>query len=130
MKKPLLHIKKSKTGMGLFAGHDIPKNTKIIEYIGEKVSAEEADRRGGQYLFEINSKWTIDGSTRANKARYINHECKQGNCDALNVRDHIFIYAYRNIKEGEELTYNYGEEFFNDYIKPKGCLCRKCVPNE
>ncbi len=130
MKKPLLHIKKSRTGMGLFAGHDIPKGTKIIEYVGEIISDEEAQKRGGQYLFEINSKWTIDGSTRANKARYINHQCGQGNCDAMNVRDHIFIYAFRNIKEGEELTYNYGEEFFEEHIKPKGCKCRKCIPED
>ena len=46
----------------------------------------------------------------------------------MNVRDHIFIYAFKNIKEGEELTYNYGEEFFDEHIKPKGCKCRKCVP--
>ena len=114
--------------MGLFAGHDIPKGIKIIEYIGEKIPVEEADRRGGQYLFEINEKFTIDGSTRANKARYINHECKKGNCEAVNVRDHIFIYTRRNVKEGEELTYDYGDEFFQEHIKPKGCLCRKCSP--
>jgi SET domain-containing protein len=128
MKKPLVHIKKSKTGMGLFAGHDIKKGTKIIEYIGEIITPEEADKRGGQYLFEVNSKKTIDGSPRYNKARYINHECGQGNCDAIDVRGHIFIYAYRNLKEGEELTYNYGSEFFEEHIKPKGCLCRKCKP--
>jgi len=129
MKKPLVHIKKSKTGMGLFAGQDIPKGTKIVEYIGEKIPTKDADDRGGQYLFEINERWTIDGSPRYNKARYINHECGQGNCDALNVRDHIFIYAYRSIKSGDELTYNYGPEFFEEYIKPKGCKCRKCSPD-
>lgn len=129
MKKPLVHVKKSKTGFGLFAGQNIPKDTKIIEYIGEKISDAEAQKRGGQYLFEINEKWTIDGSPRYNKARYINHECKQGNCDAINVRDHIFIYAFRDITKGEELTYNYGDEFFEEHIKPKGCKCRKCDSN-
>ena len=123
-----LDVKKSKTGLGLFAGEPIPKGARVIEYIGEKISDEEAQKRGGQYLFEINSKWTIDGSPRYNKARYINHQCGQGNCDALNVRDHIFIYAFRNIKAGEELTYNYGEEFFEEHIKPKGCKCLNCNP--
>lgn len=113
--------------MGLFAGQPIKKGTKIIEYVGEKIPTAEADERGGQYLFEINTKWTIDGSPRYNKARYINHQCNQGNCDAMNVRDHIFIFAYRDIAMGEELTYNYGDEFFQEHIKPKGCKCAVCA---
>ena len=60
-----LDVKKSIAGLGLFAGEAIKKGTKVIEYIGDKVTADEANRRGGMYLFEINSRWTIDSPFRA-----------------------------------------------------------------
>lgn len=125
-----LDVKKSAAGLGLFAGEQIKKGAKIIEYVGEKISAEEANKRGGKYLFEINSKWTIDGTTRKNTARYINHACgKAANCEAENRGGRIFILAKKNIEQGEELTYDYGSEYFDEHIKPHGCRCVECKPS-
>ena len=76
------------------------------------------------YLFDLDEKITIDGSARSNLARYINHSCKP-NCEAVHYTDanEIGIEAKRKIKAGEELTYDYGKDHFNEYIKPYGCKC-------
>jgi uncharacterized protein len=121
----VLAVKRSVSGLGLFALKPIYKGDFIIEYRGQKMSGEEAERRGGKYLFDINDKWTVDGKSRKNKARYINHSCRP-NCEADIKQGRIAIFAMKNIKEGEELTYHYGKEYFDDYIKPNGCRCRKC----
>ena len=121
-----LDVKRSSAGLGLFAGEPIKKGAKVIEYIGEKITADEANRRGGKYLFEINSKWTIDGTNRKNIARYVNHACgSAANCEAEVKNGRIFILAKKNIATGEELTYDYGEEYFDEHIKPFGCRCAK-----
>jgi uncharacterized protein len=123
-----LATKKSKSGLGLFAGEAIPKGKKIIEYIGEKITANEADRRGGMYLFELNSRWTIDGKDRKNTARYINHACgSAANCEAEVTSGRIWISSKKNIAAGEELSYDYGKEMFDEFIKPHGCVCAKCT---
>lgn len=119
-------VKRGLNGLGLYANTDIPKKKKFLEYVGEIISAEEADNRGGRYLFEVSKKWTVDGKSRDNIARYINHSCKP-NCETEIDGKRIFVYSLRNIKKGEELTYNYGKEYFNEYIKPKGCRCEKCA---
>lgn len=125
-----LEKKKSKAGIGLFAAEPIKKGAKIIEYTGEKITAAEADRRGGMYLFELNSKWTIDGKDRKNTARYINHACKgAANCEADVRGGKIWISALKNIKPGDELFYDYGVEMFDEFIKPIGCRCVKCKPD-
>lgn len=131
MKKPALNlkVKKAATGLGLFTMEPIAKGTKIIEYTGEKITVDEANRRGGMYLFELNSKWLIDGKTRDNTARYINHACKSAaNCEIDIKAGHIWVIARKNIKEGEELSYDYGKEMFDTYIKPHGCKCARCKP--
>lgn len=114
-------------GLGLFTTAPIARGTFVIEYTGGLLRAKEADERGGQYLFEINRAWTIDGSSRANLARYINHSCRP-NCESdTNSRTKkITITAIKNIAPGEELTYDYGKEFWKEYIEPKGCRCLKC----
>ncbi len=119
-------IKKSSAGLGLFAMEDIPKDKFIIEYFGKILSVDAADKKGGRYLFEINSKKVIDGTPRRNIARYINHSCRP-NCETNIVKGKIYIYSRRKIKEGEELNYDYGREYFNDQIKPFGCRCLKCL---
>ena len=131
MKKSTLNlkVKKSATGLGLFALEPIAKGTRVIEYTGEKINLDEANRRGGMYLFEINSKWFIDGKGRENLARYINHTCgSAANCTVDVKAGRIWIVARKNIKEGEELNYDYGKDMFNAYIKPHGCKCAKCKP--
>jgi SET domain-containing protein len=118
-------VKKSSAGLGLFARDLIKKGDRIIEYVGEKITTEEANKRGGKYLFELNSRWTIDGSSRKNTARYVNHACDP-NCEAEIRNGKIFIFAKKNIQPGEELTYNYGEEYVDEHIKPYGCRCASC----
>ena len=97
-------------GKGLFAAQDINKGTRIIQYIGARISKEESMRRlaeGNAYLFEFTERYDIDGKTLKNKARYINHSCDP-NCETLQTQRAIWIIAVRDIKAGEELTYNYG----------------------
>lgn len=117
-----LLVKKSFAGLGLFAGQDIPANVRIIEYVGERISVDEANRRGGRYLFEVTDKITIDGKGRDNLARYINHACSP-NGEMQNHNNRIFYYSNRPIKAGEELTWNYGAEYFDELIAPIGCKC-------
>jgi|ERR1043165_6811784 SET domain-containing protein len=122
-----LKVKKAAYGLGLFAMEPIPKGIRIIEYTGEKITVDEANRRGGMYLFEITSKWYIDGKGRQNTARYINHACRgAANCDIEIKGGRIWVFAKKNIEAGEELAYDYGKEMFNAYIKPHGCRCAKC----
>lgn len=118
-------VKRSSSGLGLFACKDIPKKTHIIEYIGPYLTKKEADEKGGQYLFEVTRNKTIDGSIRKNIARYINHSCSP-NAEAKITKSRVFIFAKQNIPSGSEITYDYGKEFFNTHIKPKGCRCIKC----
>jgi uncharacterized protein len=96
-------------GKGLFAAQNIKKGTRIIQYIGQRISKEETAERldqGNQYIFTFNDRYDIDGKTLKNKARYINHSCDP-NCDILLTQRTIWIVAKRDIKEGEELSYNY-----------------------
>ncbi|MCX6714023.1 MAG: SET domain-containing protein [Candidatus Vogelbacteria bacterium] len=120
-----LLVKRSKTGLGLFAGEPIKKGTCIIEYIGRVISEKEEYTSNSKYLFGINSKMTIDGRDRANTARYINHSCHP-NADPEIWHKRVFIMAIKNIKPGNEITYDYGKEYWDDHIKPKGCRCTKC----
>ena len=120
-------VKRSSAGLGLFADKEFKKGELIIEYVGEKITEEEANRRGGKYLFELNDNWTIDGKARENTARYINHSCKPNCYPELDEKEeHVHIYAKRAIKPGEECTYNYGKFYFDTEIKPHGCKCAAC----
>jgi SET domain-containing protein len=119
-------IRRTATGLGYFTLQSIPKGTKIIEYTGPLIANEEVEKRTGKYFFGVNTKWSIDGSPRSNTARYINHSCRP-NAEALISGRRVWIYSRRNIKPGEEITYDYGEEYFEDIIKPMGCKCEKCV---
>lgn len=122
-----LLVKRSRTGLGLFAGEPIKKGTCVIEYTGREISEEEAYTSRSKYLFEVSRTKTIDGAVRSNTARYINHSCAP-NCEIEIKKGRVLVMAKKNIKEGEELNYDYDTEYFNDYIKPKGCLCLKCSP--
>lgn len=125
-----LRVMRSRTGLGLFALEPIPKGAFIIEYVGEVISTEEGDRRAAKnkYIFAIDETRDIDGSPRWNLARYINHSCRP-NADAEEINGRIFITAKRNIMLGEEITYDYGKEYFDDFIRPKGCRCAHCAKN-
>ncbi len=112
-------------GLGLYAEEPIKKGEFVIEYIGEMITEEEADKRLGKYLFEISKKWTLDGRGRENTARYINHSCVP-NCEADVRGTRVYIEAIKNIKPGDELTYDYQKEYFDEFLKGK-CLCSKCA---
>ena len=120
-----LRIGKSYAGLGLFAQQPIPRGAFVIEYIGPFLSGKEADAKGGKYLFEVDKDLVVDGTSRKNLARYLNHACKP-NCYAEIDGERIFIYTRRRIGEGEELTYHYGKGYFEDHIKPTGCKCASC----
>lgn len=113
-------------GHGLFASAAIATGDFILEYSGEKIPTPYADTLDSRYLFEIDSRWTIDGATLSNIARYINHSCEP-NCEA-EIRDgHILIFAARDIRQGEEISIDYGEEYFDEFIRPIGCKCARCM---
>lgn len=120
-----IKVGRSRTGLGLFATEDISKGTFIIEYTGSVLNRREADEKGGKYLFETSRNRFIDGSSRTNIARYANHSCDP-NCEIEIKRGKVFLVSSRRIKAGEELTYDYDKEYFEEYIKPVGCLCNKC----
>ena len=136
-------VKKSKVhGTGVFAISNIPKNKKIIQYIGDKVTKLEGDRRsaerikkylnkkneGSVYIFELNKKFDIDGSPLYNKARYINHSCNP-NCEVDIIKNEIWISSIKLIKKGEELNYDYGYPFDKDDFSDHVCKCKakKCI---
>ena len=118
-------VRRTNTGLGLFAAKPIARGKRIIEYHGPLVANEEADRRGGRYFFGVDKKWSIDGSPRSNVARYINHSCKP-NAEALLSGRRVWIWSRKNIKEGDEIVYDYGREYFEGIIEPLGCRCAGC----
>ena len=140
--KQLWKKKKSKVhGLGLFATQDVKKKSQVIEYIGEKVSKREGDKRadkqinkakknhnnGMVYVFELNQRYDIDGDVHYNHARLINHSCDP-NCEVEIVNNRLWISAINNIKKGDELSYNYGYSYDTDYVD-HFCKCGspKCV---
>ena len=119
-------VKRSSAGLGLFAAVAIPKGACIIEYKGRVLAKGEEYTITSQYLFEVNARVTIDGKARSNTARYINHSCR-GNAEPIIYKHCVYIFAKRKILPGEEIVYDYGKEFWKEYIKPKGCKCEKCT---
>lgn len=116
------------TGLGLFATKPIKRSVYIATYRGRRISAEEAARleaRGSRYMFEINSRWTIDGSPRWNLARYFNHSCRP-NAKPVGRNGGIVFVALRRIEPGEEITIDYGKEYLDYFIAEGGCRCNHC----
>ena len=114
-KTPLYKVRNSKIhGRGVFAARRIRKGTKVIEYVGERVSHAEADRRyedkapddNHTFLFIVDGRTVIDAGVDGNEARFINHACDP-NCETVTEQRRIFIYATRTIQQGEELSYDY-----------------------
>src|SRR3982074_1452245 len=122
-------VGRSPTGLGLFAPKPIKKGTKIIRYFGPLLDSKKKkdDAIENKYLFELNDRWTIDGSVRKNIARYINHACKpNAESDVRPRKRKVFIRAIKNIEPGEEINYDYGTDYFKAYLKPIGCKCEAC----
>ena len=125
--KRLLHknvkVKRGAHGLGLFAVGPVKKAEVVAEYWGEIIPEAQMKRSRGKYFFELDGHLAIDGKSRKNVARYINHSCSP-NCEPEEHEGHrVFIVARRNIKPGEEFGYSYGREYWDTYIKPIGCCC-------
>jgi len=143
------YIEVQKSGIhrnGVFAKTDIPKGTMVIEYIGRKITKGESDvlleytqnnynrdpeNHAGTYVFDLDDEWDLDGDTPENDAKFINHSCEP-NC-ACDIREgHVWINALRDIKKGEEITYNYcfeiNEDDPYDFMEhPCKCGSKRCV---
>lgn len=126
-------------GRGVYATRDIAADERIIEYVGELINKEESGKRGTEqhersvkdgdaavYIFNLTDKYDLDGNVPWNTARLINHSCEP-NCEAWMTGKRIFIHALRDIKEGEELTFDYG--FDVECYEDHPCLCGRdaCV---
>ncbi len=120
-----LIVKRSSAGLGLFVTRPFQRGKHVIEYVGRTISEAEAYTSRSKYLFEVNAKKTIDGKPRINLAGYINHSCRP-NCEPTITKGRIYIKTIKNIRVGDEITYNYGKEYFDVHFKPKGCWCVKC----
>jgi hypothetical protein len=122
-------VGRSRTGLGLFATKPIKKGAKIVRYFGPLLDSKKKkdDAIENKYLFELNNRWTIDGSVRKNIARYINHACKpNAESDVKPRKRKVVIRAIKNISPGEEINYDYGTDYFKAYLKPIGCKCDAC----
>ena len=137
---PLFETRRSTIhGLGVFALRRIRKGTRVIEYVGERVSHAEADRRYSRVhensphtmLFSVDGGLVIDATRRGSAARWINH-CCQPNCEIEEQDSRIFIEARRDIRLGEELTYDYNLQIGEPHTKTEkrahACFCgaRRC----
>jgi SET domain-containing protein len=114
-RQPPIEVRESALhGQGVFATRRISKGTRVIEYLGERVSHAEADRRyegkdahdAHTFLFIVDSRTVIDAGVDGNDARFVNHACAP-NCESVIENRRVFIDAIRTIQPGEELTYDY-----------------------
>ncbi len=118
---------------------EIASGTRVIEYTGEKIGKRESERRARErltrsrstgeaavYIFNLNKRQDLDGSSPDNLARLINHSCAP-NCEAVQSRGRIWITAIRDIRAGEELSFNYGFDLENWEDHPCLCGSERCV---
>jgi hypothetical protein len=126
-------------GSGVYARVAIPDGTRIIEYIGERITKAEAKRREDQrlerqrqggddcvYIFDLNRRYDLDGRTSRNIARLINHSCAP-NCRSETTRGHVWIKAIRDIPAGAELTFDYGYAYDQWRHHPCRCGAKNCA---
>ena len=135
----IAHRKSAIHGRGVYARRPIPDGTRVIEYMGERITKPEAlrrevqrlarQRKGGDdcvYIFNLNRRHDLDGRARGNIARLINHSCTP-NCRTTIVRGRVWIEAGREIAVGEELTFDYGFSFTEWRNHPCRCGSRRCA---
>ena len=131
----LYRIKKSnidRKGRGLYATKDIKEGTRIIDYVGNIITkkqteeSEKFDNAKPIYLFNLNNRYDLDGDFEYNTARLINHSCSP-NCEVAGKGLKLWIFSLRDIKKGEELSYDYGFSFDEDYKQfPCKCKSKNC----
>jgi SET domain-containing protein len=115
-------------GRGLSTAKAITRGRRIIQYTGEKITKTESDKRlaeGNVYIFALNERYDIDAQAHRHQARYINHSCDP-NCHVEKTSRTIWIVASRDIRAGEELTYNYGYELTDALPHPCTCGAQNC----
>ena len=132
----LYKIKKTpidKKGLGLVAACNIKKGTKIINYVGNIITKKQTeenpkfDNSKPIYLFNLNSRYDLDGDVSWNTARLINHSCSN-NCDYDGKGLKLWVTAIKDIKKGEEITCDYGFSYDSDYKQfPCNCRSKKCA---
>ncbi len=116
-------------GFGGFARADIPSGTRIVEYVGEKITKAESLIRceaDNEYIFAFDDDYDLDGNVDWNPARFINHSCAP-NCEAQREEDRIWICATRDVRAGDELTFNYGYDLEDYKEHPCRCGAENCV---
>ena len=125
----LYKVKKSNIDKrGLYASKNIKAGEKIIEYVGKLISKKETesnpkfDNERDIYLFNLNEKWDLDGDYHWNTARLINHSCNP-NCEVEGKGLKLWISAIKDIKKGEELSYDYGFSYSKEDLKNFVCKC-------
>jgi uncharacterized protein len=127
---PLVCFRQSRIhGVGGFAKTDLPAGTRVLEYVGEKIAKAESLRRcelNNEYIFALDDGFDLDGNVARNPARFLNHSCAP-NCEAELDAGRIWIAALRNIKAGEELTFNYGYDLDDYREHPCCCGTPECV---
>jgi uncharacterized protein len=110
-------------GTGGFARQDLARGMLVIEYVGVLVTRTEAIercRQGNEYIFRLDEETDLDGNVEQNPARYLNHSCAP-NCEAELIDGRIWVVALRDIKAGEEVTFDYGYDL-EDY-RQHPCRC-------
>jgi SET domain-containing protein len=116
-------------GTGGFARAKISAGARVVEYVGEKISASESVRRceaNNQFIFALDDETHLDGDVPQNPARFLNHSCAP-NCEAVLDAGRIWIVALRDIVAGEEITFNYGYDLADYREHPCRCGVEKCV---
>lgn len=125
---------------GVFARREIPKGTRILEYVGEKITKAESlrrvaatelfarkdPRRGAVYIVDLNRRYDLDGRVRRNYARFVNHSCDP-NCDLYDIGGRLWIIARRRIRAGDELSYDYGYSLDVHRDHPCRCGSPSCI---
>lgn len=116
-------------GTGGFAAKFIPTGTRVIEYVGEKISKEESLRRcelNNRYIFDVDEACDLDGNVEWNPARFLNHSCDP-NCETEVEDGQVWIVARRDIQPGEELTFDYCYDLEDYREHPCRCGSQNCV---
>ena len=116
-------------GLGGFAKHDLAQGTRVVEYVGQKISKAESLRRceqGNWFIFSLDDQFDLDGGCEGNPARFLNHSCAP-NCEAVFSEGRIWIVARRDIPAGEEITFNYGYTLDEHREHPCRCGAAECA---
>jgi uncharacterized protein len=121
-----LRVRRTATGLGLFSLRPIPARRRIVEYLGIVVIRKEVEWKGGKYLFDLDGERALDGQSRANLARYVNHSCRP-NAVAFVTGGRVWVWSKQAIAAGDEITLDYGTEYFDEFIRPAGCKCEACA---